>query len=116
MSDYYRLKRLVKSIIPRFPDGNDRQYTPSDARLIITDLAMNISPENLEALVENDMILDDFIGSLYELEHEVRKKIVNDLGVIDPTFLPKAYQEGGVVGFAISYRGEDLIFAEYRVA
>lgn len=115
MSEFKRLKRLVKSIIPRFPDGDARQYTLGDARLMINDLAMDISPEALEALVENEQVLDDFIGSVYELEHEVRRRVVNDLGTIDEKYQPRAYEEDGTVGFSVIYRGEELIFAEYKL-
>ena len=73
MSELYRIKRIVKSLIPRTPRNPDRRYSYDDARLIINDLAMSLSPEMLAYLVDSDEVLEDFVLSLYELEYTIKQ-------------------------------------------
>lgn len=117
MSDeFLRLKRVVKSIIPRFPKGRERQYNLGDARNMINELGMQMSPATLEALVSNDMILDDFLSSVYHLEYEIRRKVVTSFATIDADYNPRVYEEDNVVGFSVTHRGEELVFAEYDLS
>lgn len=115
MSEYKRFKRLIKSVIPRFPDGNQRSYTLDDVKSVINDLGMEIPAKVLKAIMSNDMLLDDFLNNLYHLEADIRKRVVNDFSVIDPKFEPKVYNEDGMLGFTIQHKGEEIVFAEYRI-
>lgn len=116
MSDEFsRLKRLAKSLIPRFPKGKERYYTPSDARMMINELGLQMSPEVLKYLVSRDAILDDFINSIYQLEQEIRKRVVTEFGTIDHEYEPRVYVEGQVVGFSVTYKNEEIVFAEYEM-
>lgn len=113
MSELDRFKRLAKSLIPRFPRGDQRQYSLEDARMMINDLGLNIPPEVLDHLVNTDTILDDFINSIYNLENKLRKRIITDFATIDAKWNPNVYVENGKVAFTISTKKEELIFAEY---
>ncbi|MEM7371496.1 MAG: hypothetical protein AAF587_22980 [Bacteroidota bacterium] len=113
MSDFYRIKRLAKSLVPRFSRSRTYEYTLSDAHMMITDLGMNIPPEILEKLVSNDRILDDFLTSIYQLEKEIRQTAITEFATIKPELEPKVYLEDGMVGFTIMHKGEELVFAEY---
>lgn len=115
MSEYNRLKRILKSVIPRFPKGSDRQYNHSDAKMILNDLGMEIPAKVLAKMMSSDAILEDFVNNLYHLEADIRKRVVNEFSVIDPKFEPKVYNEDGMLGFSIRHKGEEIVFAEYRI-
>ena len=115
MSEFKRFKRLAKSLIPRFPRGDEKYYTREDARNMINDLGLQISPEALEALVNSETVLEDFTNSIYELERKIRKKVVTDFATIDLEFEPHVYEEDGRVGFTILHRGDEILFADYKV-
>ncbi|MCB0840813.1 MAG: hypothetical protein KDD99_29295 [Bacteroidetes bacterium] len=115
MSEFKRFQRLAKSIIPRFKRGDDEYYSREDARNMINDLGMQMEPEVLAKLIENEEVLEDFTNSIYQLEKKVRKKVVTDFATIDLEFEPKVYVEDGVVGFTIVHRGDEIVFAEYKI-
>ena len=115
MSELDRFKRLAKSLIPRFPKGEERQYHLEDARMMINDLGLSLSPEVLNYLVTTDTVLDDFINSIYNVEQKLRKRIVTDFATIDTEWNPKAYMEDGTVAFTIKTRKHEVIFAEYEL-
>ena len=113
MSELYRIKRIVKSLIPRTPRNPERRYSYSDARLIINDLGMSLSPETLAYLVDSDEVLEDFVLSMYEMEYTLNRKATNEITVIDPELKPKAYEEDQRVVFTVFYDNEEWVFAEY---
>lgn len=115
MAEFYRIKRLAKSLVPRFSRSRTYEYTLSDAHMMITDLGMSIPPEVLDQLVSNDLILDDFLTSIYQLEKEIRKKAVTEFATLKPELEPKVYLEDGMIGFTITHKGEELVFAEYSL-
>ena len=115
MSEFKRLERIVKSLIPRIPRAEDRQYQLSDARHMINDLGLQMPPEVMAYLLERDTILDDFIMSIYALERELRRKVITDFDTIDEALDPKVYVEGNEVGFSVTHQGRELVFAEYRL-
>ncbi|MDX1906097.1 MAG: hypothetical protein SF053_03625 [Bacteroidia bacterium] len=116
MSDLHRLERLAKSLIPRFPQGGERYYTHSDARLAINGLGLNLQPETLAYLVEHDVILEDFVNSLYHLEHRTGKSVLTEFAEIDPDYTPAVYEESGKVVFTVVVRGKEIVFAEYQIS
>lgn len=113
MSEFKRLSRLIKSAIPRFPRGKDRQYQLSDARMMITDLGMQMSPEALAFMTEDDNKLDDFLMNIYHLESDIRKKAITEFATIDLDLSPKVYEEDGKLGFSVLHKDEEIVFAEY---
>jgi hypothetical protein len=116
MSEFKRLERLVRSLIPRFPRDPKRQYALADARHMINELGLQMPPEVLSFLVSDDAILDDFIHSIYDLEARLGRKVIDAHGAIDAALDPQVYVEGGEVGFSITHRGKEMVFAEYRFA
>ncbi len=115
MSELDRFKRLAKSLIPRFPKGNERNYSLEDAQMMLNDLGMQMSPAVLAYLIDSDEILDDFVNSIYHLETKLKKRIITDDTRIDPELDPKVYVVDGTVAFTIVRRGGELIFAEYEL-
>jgi hypothetical protein len=115
LDEYKRLKRMFKSLIPRFPRDEDRQYTLSDARNMINDLGIQMSPEALERLVSSDLILDDFINNIYFLEEDIGRKVITEFATIDMKYNPRVYEDQAenLIGFSVTYRGEEIVFAEY---
>lgn len=113
MSDFTRLKRIAKSLVPRWPASGEKNYSFEDARLIINDLGMKLSPEMLASLLSRTETLDDFLGSIYELEHKLKRPVVTELATIDPVLEPDVHVEGSKVAFSVKWREERLVFAEY---
>ena len=115
MSDFKRLQRILKSRIPRFPKGSDYSYTLEDARMMITDLGLELSPKAFEYLTHTDVVLDDFNTGVYLLEDRIGRRITTEFNIIDPELEPKVYEEEGVVGFSIKHKKQELVFAEYEI-
>jgi len=113
MSEFKRLTRLIKAAIPRFPRSEDRQYQLSDAHMMITDLGMQMSPEALAFMTDDDNRLDDFLMNIYHLEADIRKKAVTEFATIHPDLSPKVYEEDGKIGFSVVHKKEEIVFAEY---
>ncbi|MEL6675891.1 MAG: hypothetical protein AAFR61_27030 [Bacteroidota bacterium] len=115
MSEFKRLTRLLKSRIPRFPRKAEDNYSLSDARMIITDLGMQMSPEALQYLTNDDALLEDFLENIYHLEERVGRKVITEYATINTEFEPKVYEENGELGFSVIYGRKELVYAEYRL-
>jgi len=115
MSEFSRLKRLTKSLIPRFPRSGERTYSPSDARMMISELGIHMPSAVYTRLVEQDAILDDFVNSIYQLERKLRRRVITDMAIIDEELNPQVYVENGTVGFSITHKDEEIVFAEYEL-
>lgn len=118
MSEYNRLKRVVRSMIPEFSSRRkdiDQYYDTGDARMMINELGMQIPPKVLKALGNSDVALEEFINGIYLVEDEINKTIVTDRSILDPTYEPKVYLEDGRIGFTVSHKGEEIIFAEFKL-
>lgn len=115
MSDFARLQRLAKSLVPRFGRDRTRHYDHDDARNIINDLGLQIPPRVLAFLIGSDTILEDFVNSLYELEAHLRKSVVTEYATLDSAFMPQVYVEPHQVGFSITHKGKEIVFAEYEL-
>ncbi|MEL6624890.1 MAG: hypothetical protein AAFQ83_05975 [Bacteroidota bacterium] len=115
--DFKRLKRLIKSVIPRFTTTSaGSRYRLEDAKVMINDLGLQMSPETLAKMLSRDDILDDFLMSIHELERDLKQKVITDFYTIDPLLAPKVYDLGKEVGFTIiSRKGEEIVFAEYTL-
>ena len=115
MSDFKRLQRLIKSAIPRFPRGSEYSYSLEDARMMINDLAMSMSPEALAFMTSKDTILEDFLECIYHMEDRVGKRIVTEFAVIDAKYHPQVYEEDGLLGFTIQHKNKEIVYAEYEL-
>lgn len=115
MSQLKRLERLVKSLVPRFPRDPKRQYTLDDARMMINEMGMDLQPQTLAYLVDNEEFLDEFINSVYHVENKLGKGIITESATIDPIYEPQAYEEDGNVGFTVKLRRKEVVFAEYEI-
>ncbi|MEO0896101.1 MAG: hypothetical protein AAFY71_06880 [Bacteroidota bacterium] len=115
-TEYKRIKRLVKSLIPRMNrKAGRRNYKLEDARHMINELGMQMPAELLSYLIEDNKVLDDFATSVQALEDELDMEVVDQFSSFFPDLEPKVYIERSenVVGFTINTGGEEIIFAEY---
>jgi len=118
MSEYQRLKRVVRSLMPEFSTRRrdvSQYYAAEDARMMINELGMQIPPKVLKALSNSEVALEDFINGVYLVEDEIGRKIVTDRSIIDSQYKPKVYLEDNLIGFTIFHRGEEIIFAEFKL-
>ena len=59
--------------------------------------------------------LEDFYKIvLYQLENQIRKEVVTEFATIDLEYEPKVYVEDGRIGFTVQYRGDEIVFAQYK--
>ncbi|NOK86067.1 MAG: hypothetical protein GFH27_549397n15 [Chloroflexi bacterium AL-W] len=113
MSELSRLERIAKSLIPRIPRGQNRQYQLEDARNIINDLGLQLSPAALAYLVSNSSRLDGFLMDIYHVEQAIGKKVVTEFATIDEQYQPKVYEEEGKIAFSLTWKGKERVFSEY---
>ena len=114
MSELNRLKRLVKSLLPKRRDIED-YYHPEDARVMINEMAMSIPPKVLDALLRSEVALDEFITGVYLAEDDIGERIINERHEIDSMYHPQVHIEDNRIAFTITHRGEEIIFAEYKL-
>lgn len=115
-SEYERLRRIAKSLIPRFKRPTERRnYHLSDARHMLNELGMQMSPSLLNHLVEDDRKLDEFIDGIYALEDDLGISVINEFNSIRPELSPRVYvvNEERIIGFSVIYGGEEVVFVEY---
>ena len=118
MSELNRLKRLVKSVLPDFSmkrrDISD-YYHPEDARVMINEMALSIPPKVLKALLGSTVALDEFVTGIYLAEDDIGERLINERKEIDPMYSPQAHIEDNRIAFTITHKGEEIIFAEYKL-
>ncbi|MDP5169126.1 MAG: hypothetical protein NWR72_02685 [Bacteroidia bacterium] len=114
MSELSRIERLAKSLIPRFPRSSNRHYKLEDARNMINEFGLDLTPGALAFLVNNDIHLDDFLMGVYHLENKIGKKVTSDFATIDEAFSPKVYEEDGTIAFTATWKGKEQVFVEYE--
>lgn len=113
MSELSRLERIAKSLIPRIPRGSKQQYKLEDARNMINDFGLGLTPEALEFLVSSDTHLDDFLMGVYHLENKIEKRVVTDFATISEKLNSKVYEADGKIIFTVEWRGKERVFVEY---
>ncbi|WNJ21116.1 hypothetical protein [Pontibacter sp. G13] len=116
LPEFNRFKRLVRSWMPNFSRPVGKHHTLEDARNMITDLGMQMSPKALDFLVSRDTILDDFLMAVYQMESEFRRPVVTPQATIAEDLEPKVYETDENIGFTIKHRGEEMVFAEYQLS
>lgn len=115
MSTFKRLERLAKSLMPKFTGHKGRHYSHDDVRLILTGLGMQMAPADLAYLTDTPEVLEDFMLSLYALEQKIGKRAVTDMLELDEELNPKVYKEEQTLGIAITFRGKEMLMAEYQL-
>lgn len=114
MSEYKRIERLIKSLIPRFDRRpTDANYQLADVRHMINELGLHMTPGALQHVLADDKIVDDFLMSIIELERYLGKRVVLEDMTIDPELVPRVYEEDGVIGFSVEAKDQEIVFAEY---
>ncbi len=118
MSEYNRLKRVVRSLMPDFTTRRKdikQYYDVDDARMMINELGMQIPPKILKGLLNSDAALDEFVNGVYLVEDEIKRKIVTNRSIIDPQYQPQVHLEENLIGFTITHKREEIIFAEFKL-
>jgi hypothetical protein len=120
MSEFSRLNRLVKALVPNFSKSRERYYSFDEARMMIADLGMAIPPEMLAKLLDTDALLDEFINSLYQLEDEIGKgSIVTESSTIMADYQPSVHVEDNKIAFSVTYKKlfqtHQTVFVEYSL-
>jgi len=120
MSEFSRLNRLVKALVPNFSKKRERYYSFDEARMMIADLAMPIPPEMLQKLLDTDALLDEFINSLYQVEDEIGKgSIVTEFSTIMADYQPSVHIEENKIAFTVTYKklfqAHQTVFVEYSL-
>ncbi|MEM6764274.1 MAG: hypothetical protein AAF824_06995 [Bacteroidota bacterium] len=115
MSNLDRLERIIKSRLPRFPKTIDYTYSIKDARNMINDLGLSLSPEALAYLTETETVLDDFLEGIYHVENKFRKRVASERAILKEEFSPQVYEEDSKATFTLTYRDKEYIFAEYEL-
>jgi hypothetical protein len=115
MSDFKRLQRIAKSMIPRFSFKPQSEYSMEDAHDMINDLGIQIPPKVLKLLLSKDEILDDFVEGVVALRREIKRDVLDEFGLIDAELEPQVLIDGQTVTFCIQHKKEFLIFAEYTL-
>lgn len=114
MSELRRLERIAKSLIPRIPRGAKQQYKLEDARNMINEHGMDLSPEALAFLVDEDIHLDSYLMGVYHLENKLKKRVVTDQATIVEELAPKVYEEEDQIIFTVTWGGKERVYVEYN--
>jgi len=115
MSDFKRLQRIAKSMIPRLSFRSQAEHSMEDARDMINDLGIQIPPKALALLLSKDEILDDFAEGVVALKREIKRDVLDEFGLIDAELEPQVLVDGQTVAFFVMHKKESLIFAEYTL-
>ena len=112
MSVRNRLKRVVKSwtgVLSR----NEIYYSYDDARMILTELGMDMSPEAFAYLTGSQEIMDEFLGQVSAVEKKLGINIILDNSRIDPELSPQVYEIDGEIIITILDKGVESILVEF---
>ena len=86
-----------------------------NARAMINEMAFDIPPKVLKGLLNSDRALDEFINGVYLVEDDIGRRIVTPESTINTQFNPKAHLQDGMILFTITYREEEIVFAEFKL-
>ena len=111
MSNLKRLYRVFKSWTGKV--SRDVYYEFDDARMILTDLGIQMSPETFAYLNSKDELLDSFLHQIYATEDHTGRFLIENHTAIDPIYEPKVYELDGKATFTIQVKGKEIIFAEF---
>lgn len=119
MSELSRLQRLARAIVPNFGKKRERYYNFDDAKMMINELALDIPPDMLAKLLDNDTLLDDFLMGLYQIEDHIGKRdVVLENHTLNPAYQPRVYVEGNQIAFSLTHGSlmkKEVVFAEYEL-
>jgi hypothetical protein len=116
MSELKRLKRVFDSWLGHARKKKKRRlgtFDQDDPRMIITELAMQMSPEATEYMTENSTRREDFLMQIYAAEDELDVDLILENREIDPRWDPKVYEEDGKIVFAATVGKDEYVVAEF---
>jgi hypothetical protein len=116
MSELFRLKRIVSSWIGGVRHRKKRRissYEHDDARMILNDLGLQMTPEALAFVADDRFRREDFLMQLYAAEEELGIDLIKDNIMLDPALSPTVYEREGKLAFTAAIRGEEYIVAEF---
>lgn len=116
MSELKRLKRVFDSWLGQARKRKKRRlgtYDQDDARMIITELAMQMSPEATVYMTDDSTRREDFLMQIYAAEDELDVDLILDNHQIDPRWDPKVYEEDGKIVFAATVGKDEYVIAEF---
>ena len=113
MSNFARLKRVVRSWTGSLKKRRAEDYTSDDSRIIITEFWLHLSQDGMEFMLKSDARRDSFLQAVYELEEDLDMDIIVDNRMIDPELKPRAYEEEELIFFTIEVDGEEILLAEF---
>lgn len=113
MSNLSRLKRIVRSWTGAWKKRRQDDYTLDDPNIIITELGLQLSPEGLRFMLDNEARRDSFLQAVYELEEDFDMDIIVESRMIDPELNPRAYEEEDLIFFTIELDNEEVLLAEF---
>lgn len=111
MSTFNRLERIVKSWV-----GKARRnvyYDFDDARAILNELGLQMSPEALAHMTSSDLIMQEFLDCVYAAEDVIGRDLIQHNKEINPLYEPKVYEEDGWIIFTITRRTKELVYGEF---
>jgi hypothetical protein len=116
MSEYQRLKRVVKSWIGGARIRKKRRlstYQDDNALLILNDLGWKMTPAALEHIAGNSTRREDFLMQIYAAEDDLGVDLIQDNVMLNPAYDPKVYEVEGKIGITATIKGEEYLIAEF---
>jgi|GEM_PF-1486094 len=114
MSNIDRLRRVVNSWVgSRRKQRRPAVYEQDDPRMIINDLGLQLSPEALSLIADNNFYREDLLVQIYAAEEELDCDLVVDNIQLDPQYSPKVYEDEKVIAVSILIDGEEVVIIEF---
>jgi hypothetical protein len=115
MSNFKRLERVVRSYTGILRKRRKYYYSADNARAILTELGLKMSPKTFSYLTDSTVILEEFVSQLHETEEHLGYGIVKDMNEIHPGLEPDVIEDNGHAVFTIQHKGRSIIIAEIRL-
>lgn len=115
MSEIDRLKRIARSWWGGIrKKQRPASYERDDARMIINDLGLQMSPEALTSIADNSFRREDMLVQIYNAEEDLGIDIIQDNVQIDSQWEPKVYEEEGKIAVTIVVKKEEIVIVEFE--
>lgn len=114
MSNFIRLLRVAKAWTGKL--RRTVYYDTADARMILNELGMQMSPAALEYMTSSDLIMEEFLQCIYEAEEVLGKSLISEGGMqISPVWKTRVLEADGILVFTLMDGKKEKIFAEFRM-
>lgn len=114
MSEFYRIKRVVSSwLAGRVKRRRTATYEQDDARMILNELGLQMSPEALAFVADNSFRREDMLVQIYAAEEELNVDLILDNVMIDPIWDPKVYVGDKKFAITVTVRREEVVIVEF---